>query len=116
MTLILHITPRKQWQDALESGMYVTRSLATEGFIHCSLPRQVVFVANSRFQGETSLVLLCIDSGRVASDIRYEGEIDEFPHLYGPLNIDAVTAVLDFPPGPDGRFSLPQTFLDLPAM
>jgi uncharacterized protein (DUF952 family) len=42
--------------------------------------------------------------------LRYEpgdpGSAELFPHLYGPLNADAVAAVLPFAEGPDG-FALP---------
>ncbi len=27
---------------------------------------------------------------------------DEFPHIYGPLNIDAVVGTIPLPEGPDG--------------
>ncbi len=47
MTLILHITPRQDWEKAQVTGIYSTDSLETEGFIHCSTPAQLVKVANS---------------------------------------------------------------------
>lgn len=105
--LILHITTRGQWQHALDAGVYTVGSLESEGFIHCSLPEQVVFAANAHYRGETGLILLCIDSNCVEAEIRYEGEIDRYPHVYGPLNIDAVVDIVDFPPESDGRFTLP---------
>ena len=114
--VILHITTRGLWQEALDAGIYRADSLATEGFIHCSLPEQVVFVADSRFRGQTGLILLCIDTGRVEPDIRYEGEVDQYPHIYGPLNTDAVVDILDFPPNNDGSFALPVVLLNRPAM
>jgi uncharacterized protein (DUF952 family) len=50
-----------------------------------------------------------IDPTRVTAEIRYEGAPggEQFPHLYGPLDPDAVTAVLPLEPGPDGRFRQP---------
>src|SRR3954447_2783060 len=101
MPAILHITSRDGWDAAALAGNYRGDTLATEGFIHCSTPDQVVRVANARFSGRTDLVLLRIDPARLNSDLRWEmsepGEA--FPHIYGPLNLDAVIDVLPFSPG-----------------
>lgn len=109
MALILHITPLLQWESAQTADIYQAESLATEGFIHCSTPTQVVPVAQLFFPAQTGLVLLCIDSSRVQADIRYEsaGGNEHFPHIYGPLNLDAVQQVLPFNPDSQGQFHLP---------
>lgn len=114
--LLLHITTRAQWQHALANGIYTADSLEAEGFIHCSLPEQVVVAANAHYRGETGLILLCIDSNRVETEIRYEGKIDRYPHIYGPLNTDAVVDIVDFPSDSDGCFRLPSTLPESPAM
>jgi uncharacterized protein (DUF952 family) len=113
MTTILHISSRAEWHCARLAGSYEADSLSTQGFIHCSRPDQVLWVANSnnRFDGQDDLVLLCIDPDLVAAEIRYEnldGDKNLFPHIYGPLNLDAVTDILDFTHGDDGKFALPQ--------
>lgn len=111
MPLIFHITTPEAWTEALEVGAYHGDTLATEGFIHCSTAGQVARVANARFRGWADLVLLCISTERLAPDLRYEpaeaGEL--FPHIYGPLNVDAVVDIVDFPPGSDGQFVLPKS-------
>lgn len=112
MATILHITTPAAWERALSAGAYTTPTLASEGFIHCSEPRQVARVANARFRGRTGLVLLEIDPARVGNEIKYEnleGGAELFPHIYGPLNLDAVTRVLPFEPDADGSFQPPQT-------
>lgn len=109
--MILHITTRAQWDAAREAGAYQGDTLATEGFIHCSEPQQVLDVANAVFRGRGDLVLLCIDPARVSAQIRAEaapGTTARFPHIYGPLDLDAVTRALPFPPEPDGSFRLPR--------
>ncbi len=109
MEPILHIATREGWEQAQRRGVYHGDTLAAEGFIHCSTPHQVARVANARFRGVTGLVLLCIDPSQVGPEIRYEeSEPDErFPHIYGPLNADAVSNVVAFEPGPDGTFIVP---------
>ena len=108
MALILHITSRSHWQQAQQDSVYGAESLGTEGFIHCSTPAQVVATANSFFPGQTGLVLLCVESDRVHSEVRYEDAHGElFPHIYGLLNLDVVTQAIDFEPNADGNFTLP---------
>jgi uncharacterized protein (DUF952 family) len=111
--LIYHITSRTSWSAAQKADAYTADSLASQGFIHCSNADQVLRVANAIFRHQTDLVLLEIDLTRLKSEVRWEPGTDAtdemFPHLYGPLNLDAVVRVLDFPPDADGQFrSLPK--------
>ena len=111
MTTIYHITSRAAWEAAQRAGVYHTESLESEGFIHCSRRDQVVAVANANFDGQMGLVLLAIDEAQVTPEIRYEDCYDSgqaFPHIYGPLELAAVTRVFDFPPDVEGRFALPE--------
>lgn len=110
--MIYHIASFKLWEEALSAGSYEGDTLETEGLIHFSTREQVLTVANNFYRGRTGLVLLCIDPDRLAAELKYEpgthGEPELFPHLYGPLNVDAVVEALDFAPGEDGAFVFPE--------
>ncbi len=111
MNIILHITTREAWQTAVFANTYRADSFDSEGFIHCSTLDQVLIPANAMFQGRQGLVLLCIDPDRLTHRLVYEDCYEsgiEFPHIYGPLNVEAVLDVVDFPPNEDGTFSLPK--------
>jgi uncharacterized protein (DUF952 family) len=109
---IYHIATRADWELAQADGLYTTSSvgktLAAEGFIHASQASQVARTANKFYRGVPGdLLLLVIDSGLVRAEIRYEdvpGAELPFPHIYGPLNTDAVIAAWPLLPGPDGVF------------
>lgn len=119
MSNIYHITTRDAALAARSSGEYRPESLTREGFIHFSQRHQVLDVANAFYRGQANLVLLVVEPSRLKAELRYEapahpsvsssapGPENQFPHLYGPLNMDAVLEVVDFPPGADGLFSLP---------
>lgn len=114
--MILHITTHKEWESAVDTGSYRADSLETEGFIHCSTPEQVIGVANERFHGRADLILLCIAPAHLDASLIYEdcyetGQL--FPHIYGPLNLNAVVAVVDFPSNQDGNFPLPDEVASL---
>jgi glutathione S-transferase len=105
--LLYHLALRQEWQEARVEGIYrrSSRGLALEevGFIHLSAAHQVPATA-ARFYGDLAggeVVLLIIDPQRLTSAglaVRYEpaalpdgstrGEL--FPHLYGPLPLEAV--------------------------
>lgn len=111
--LIYHIATRADWERALADGEYtrssVDKTLAEEGFIHASQASQVARTANKFYRDVAGgLVLLVVDPGRLRSEVRYEevpGAPLPFPHVYGPLNIDAVVGVRPFAAGPDGMFT-----------
>jgi uncharacterized protein (DUF952 family) len=112
---IYHIARAADWERAQADGVYTTssvgRTLAEEGFIHASQASQVTRTAN-RFYRDVpgDLVVLVIDPDMLRSELRYEdvpGSELPFPHIYGPLNTDAVIAARPLLPGPDGTFQFP---------
>ena len=112
VTFIYHIATAADWERARRDGQYTTSTrgltLAEQGFIHASTAGQVALVANAFYQGAPDLLLLVIDPAQVAAEIRYEpvpGQAGPYPHIYGPLNIDAVVQARPFEPGPDGQFA-----------
>lgn len=112
MSIIYHIATASDWEQARQDGQYTTstrgRTLAEQGFIHASTASQVAPIANMIYKGEPDLLVLEIDTDRVGPEIRFEAVPDwdaPFPHIYGPLNTDAVVATRPLAPGPDGEFS-----------
>ncbi len=111
---IFHIALRSEWVAARKSGSYSTstlgRTLAEEGFIHASRGDQWQRVRDSYYSDTSEpLVLLVIDTDRLTSPVVEEvpaGGIDEtYPHIYGPINADAVvqTMPIERPGQPQGE-------------
>ncbi|MET9385764.1 DUF952 domain-containing protein [Streptomyces sp. NPDC002928] len=100
---ILHITERPLWDAAREAGTYEMstrgRTLAEEGFIHCSTRAQLPPVANFLYgspDAPDDLVVLVVDPARLGVPVKYEAPEpggEEFPHVYGPIPVDAVVDV-----------------------
>jgi uncharacterized protein (DUF952 family) len=95
---IFHIADEADWNAAVAAGAYARstrgKSLDEVGFIHCSYQHQVQGVADFGYKDATEpLVLLTIDPERVRAEITVE---NGFPHVYGPLTVDAVIAVQAF--------------------
>ncbi|HEY0619781.1 MAG TPA: DUF952 domain-containing protein [Kribbella sp.] len=113
MPSILHIAFVDQWNAAREAGAYrvSTRGKTLDDgatFIHASRPEQVSLVANFVYADVTEpLCLLVIDVERLVSavcDEDLDGIGMSFPHIYGPLNLDAVVDVRPYERGGDGRW------------
>lgn len=97
MPVIYHVTTAAEWNAAKEKGSYESASLQGEGFIHCSLDHQVQGVLDRYFEGKNGLVKLVIDTDLLKSRFVHEwspSTQDTFPHIYGPINTDAVIEVV----------------------
>jgi uncharacterized protein (DUF952 family) len=116
--MIYHLTIRQAWREAQQRGEYHAASLESEGFIHCSTETQILPVAESFFKGQSGILLLKIDPSLLTSELRWEPpsggapppgvpEGDLFPHIYGPINLDAIVKVYDLESNPDGSYKLP---------
>ena len=95
--IIFHITSHHDWNLAKQKGYYEAPSLKDEGFIHCSQAGQVAGVLQRYYKGRTDLVRLSVDTEKLTSPLQYElapSVNEEFPHIYGPLNLDAVVEVV----------------------
>ena len=97
---IYHLALADEWSEAVRRGEPYRRStigkaLDEVGFIHCSFAEQVRPTAHRLYRDRTDVIVLTIDTALVASPIRIEnlsGGTDCFPHIYGPLPLDAVQA------------------------
>ena len=102
---LLHIIERERWDDVGEE--YEPASLDGDGFIHLSPTDRVLGVAAYNHAEDEAPQVLVVDPARLESEIRYEEmPSGAFPHLYGPLEREAVVAVHPLP-REDGRFVLP---------
>lgn len=105
-SITLHLAHVDVWLRQVRSGTYVPEAFGQEGFIHCTdgLDRAIE-VGNRYYQGDPrQYCLLVIECAKVMAPIVYEDAKRVYPHIYGPLNTDAVTNVLAVERDPDGRF------------
>ena len=107
--LIYHITTPAQWQQFASLSYYEAPSLQTEGFIHASKAHQVQETANRYYKNEPEIVLLTIDVSLLAIPLLNEeapNRKEEFPHLYGKLNQDAIIHQVVIARQEDGHYQI----------
>jgi uncharacterized protein (DUF952 family)/GNAT superfamily N-acetyltransferase len=121
--VFVHLIEPAAWRAALTDGAVRPPSLDRVGFVHLSTPDQVHLPAQALYPGRRDLVLLVVDPARLTDPVRFEPGVPSdptgmrFPHLYGPLPVTAVIAVVPYRPpssfalpAPDDRFGRALTF------
>lgn len=99
--MIYHVVTAALWQQALSKGFYEAPSLHTDGFIHSSSAAQVKGVLERYYKDQQHLLLLHIDESKLTAPLKYELAIsvnELFPHIFGPLNLDAVIKTAEINP------------------
>jgi uncharacterized protein (DUF952 family) len=102
VTVIYKLLSVREWDEARARGRFEGSTVdLRDGYVHLSGRDQVVETAARHFAGGTGLVLLTVDPARLGDGLRWEASRGGalFPHLYGPLPLDAVTAADALPEG-----------------
>jgi uncharacterized protein (DUF952 family) len=102
--LTYHQVPSDEF-DA-DASEYLPVDYETEGFIHTTrTPSRVSEIANKhRRDDPRPFLLLTIDLDKLSTSWRYDLAGEDFPHIYGPLNREAIVTIEPFPRAADGSF------------
>ncbi|MET3288845.1 UNVERIFIED_CONTAM: uncharacterized protein (DUF952 family) [Brevibacillus sp. OAP136] len=97
METIYCLVPETYWAGYADKGEYVSRTYEAEGFIHATKGDELLVKVANRVYPEFAegLLVLEIDESKIKAKLLYEEASDGlmYPHIYGPLNTDAIVAV-----------------------
>ncbi len=107
---LFHLVEPELWSALDPAASYAPPSLDQEGFIHLSTREQVEATAARFYARLPALLVIELDPARFLAELRYElADGQRFPHLYGPLNLDAVLSVGAMVRDGEGLYRLPAT-------
>lgn len=101
-----HLTPIDVWERQKTSGSYSPEAFEQDGFIHATNGlERMRWVANEFYTSDIRpQTVLVLDVSKLTSPMRYDDEGRLFPHIYGPLNVDAVIVELPVHRGDEGAY------------
>ena len=102
-----HLAPLEVWERQKTAGSYLPEAFDADGFIHATNGlERLLWVANAFYTSdECPHTVLVLDVSKLTSPLRYDDEDRHFPHIYGPLNVDAVIGELAVHRGENGAFT-----------
>ncbi len=106
--IIYHLVPVDYWEAQSIERPYTPADYEREGFIHCTRgEEQLTIVANRYYRHDPrAWLVLVLDEQAITAEVKYELSQDEklYPHIYGPLNREAIREVRHMPRDADGTF------------
>lgn len=115
--MIVHCMKKELWKQRISSRYWGEEELEKSGFIHCSNVEYLWCVIPGIIDKDEEYVLICFDEDKLEAEIRYEdgsdGQGRYYPHVYGLINNDAVTMVLDVLRDSDGHYMKNPEFADI---
>lgn len=108
MSLIYILCSESTYASAQQAGVYTVDSLANEGFIHASPAHQLTRVANKYYAHLPELLVLVVNEQAVQSEVKWEAlsTPEPYPHIYGPLNLEAIMRTEHVSRMPDGNYEI----------
>ncbi|MFD9434808.1 DUF952 domain-containing protein [Streptomyces sp. NPDC060002] len=104
--MMYHVVPLDDW-NTTPGRPYAPASLAQDGYVHCSPDEDTTLAVVNAFYraGPRPLLALVLDEERLTATCVWEAaapapppgvaEGTLFPHVFGPIDRDAVTRVLE---------------------
>jgi uncharacterized protein (DUF952 family) len=101
-----HLVPALVWESQMFGRAYEPEGFEEEGFIHCTDTLAELVAVGNRYYGSDprEFVVLAIDCEQLTANVVYEDDQRIFPHIYGPLNTDAVLSTQPVVRAADGTF------------
>jgi uncharacterized protein (DUF952 family) len=102
--LTYHLVAADDYDPA--AATYTPAAYAHEGFIHTTRRRALIVEVANRYYREDRrpYLLLTVDLDRATAPWRYDAAGEEYPHLYGALNREAIIASEPLVRAEDGTF------------
>ena len=92
---IYMVSNQVEYDKAKKNGSLTRESLSSEGFIHASPKSQLNRVANKYYKDKVDPLVLVIQKDKISPELKWEPATGgSYPHLFGPLNIDAIIDVV----------------------
>jgi uncharacterized protein (DUF952 family) len=102
----LHLTPAAVWESQAPDDYYTPEAFLADGFIHFTIGEKELLAVGNRYYADDrrEYAAVEVDPRRLLAEVKFEDPRRVFPHLHGPLNRDAVTAVWRVRRASDGEF------------
>jgi uncharacterized protein (DUF952 family) len=100
VSFLYKIMSKQEWETAQAEGIYEGSEVdRRDGFIHLSAAHQVRATARKHFSGKTDLVLISVSEKYLGPSLKWEASRggDLFPHIYGPMQLDALGEAVPLP-------------------
>jgi uncharacterized protein (DUF952 family) len=110
LRLTYHATPKAHFDSLDPNGPYLPPDYDADDFVHCTDGAEALSVVLTTYYKDEpgDWVVLYLDAQRITSPVRYDDPAKLYPHVYGPINRDAIIAVKEIDRAADGKFLRPQ--------
>ncbi|HRA46718.1 MAG TPA: DUF952 domain-containing protein [Thermomicrobiales bacterium] len=89
---MFHLVTREDWSQQSGQAEYLPAAFTNDGFIHCTDGEENVIAVGNRYYtaDPRSYICLVLDPVLIKAPVKYEDPARIYPHIYGPLNLNAV--------------------------
>ena len=101
------LSSQDEYDQAKQTGLLYRDSLDKEGFIHASPKSQLNRVANKYYTNVINPLVITLAKDKIEPEVKWEPATGGlYPHIFGPLNIDAAVETTPINLNENGKFDI----------